>query len=497
MESSSGYKDTTHIVVDLTNHPPVPVIDTPAADLTWAVGDEISFTGHATDTEDGAVTGASLHWDVVMLHCPADCHEHTVESATGAGGSFPAPEHPYPSHLELRLSATDSHGSTVTTSRELYPRARTIQVATVPTGIVVSVGDVQATSPSTTTVIEGSVVTVTPPLLKTIAGVSHRFSRWADSVVRSRDITVVADTSLVATYVPDAPDTCGSATSTATGSWKSEHASGNGDVDWFKFTIAQTHRVVITAGDLPANARLDLYSSCATRLATVDTWSSSRFEELTKRLGGGTYRVKVSFPGGGRGDAPYILRFRPLVGGTSIKSARITRGAGGGGLMRIAGEVINNTGATTGAATVKATFRNSHGSIVGTLTTKTFARRLADGDVSPFALSGSVPAYASVSYQVTPGSAGPARSLSLVSLTRTTNANGTVTEHGSVRNTGSTTVTSAGVARTWYGRHGEVLDRGVATLSPSTLGPNRTGTFTITQPKLTGLQGTRTQLRAS
>ncbi len=120
-----------------------------------------------------------------------------------------------------------------------------------------------------------------------------------------------------------------------------------------------------------------------------------------------------------------------------------------------------------------------------------------DGDVSPFALSGTVPVYASVSFQATTGSVPRSRPLSLVSLTRTSNANGTVTEHGTVRNSGSTTVTSVAASRTWYGPRGQVLDRGVATVSPSTLGPGKTGTFTIVRPVLAGVQATRTQLRAS
>ena len=37
------------------NTPPVPVIDTPQSTVTWAAGDTVSFSGHATDTQDGTV----------------------------------------------------------------------------------------------------------------------------------------------------------------------------------------------------------------------------------------------------------------------------------------------------------------------------------------------------------------------------------------------------------------------------------------------------------
>ena len=53
-----------------------------------------------------------------MQHCPSNCHPHPVQTFAGvAAGSFAAPDHEYPSYLELRLTATDSGGLTTTTSR--------------------------------------------------------------------------------------------------------------------------------------------------------------------------------------------------------------------------------------------------------------------------------------------------------------------------------------------------------------------------------------------
>jgi hypothetical protein len=179
-----------------------------------------------------------------------------------------------------------------------------------------------------------------------------------------------------------------------------------------------------------------------------------------------------------------------------VKSARTTAGAGGGA-VRIVGEVLNNTGTTRGQVTVRATFRDGSGGIVGLLATTAFARRLADGEVTPFVLAGAVPAYTSVSWSMTSGGVPLARSLQLVSITATPTGTGTVTETGVVRNTGVSTLTSVAVARTWYGRLGEVLDRGVASTSPSTLAPGRTASFTILRPVLASAQYARTQLRGS
>ena len=68
------------------NTPPNAVIDTPTASLQWAVGDTVNFTGHASDAQDGTLTGSALSWRLILHHCPSDCHTHIV----GTVGPVPA-----------------------------------------------------------------------------------------------------------------------------------------------------------------------------------------------------------------------------------------------------------------------------------------------------------------------------------------------------------------------------------------------------------------------
>lgn len=77
-----------------TNRSPTPVIDTPASTLTWKVGDLVSFSGHATDPEQGSPPASSFSWTLLLQHCPSNCHSHTVQTWNGvASGSFNAPDH--------------------------------------------------------------------------------------------------------------------------------------------------------------------------------------------------------------------------------------------------------------------------------------------------------------------------------------------------------------------------------------------------------------------
>ena len=181
--SSNGLSDSTSITVDATNAPPVPVIDGPSPSLTWAVGDSISVSGHATDQEDGALSGSKLAWDLVLLHCtaPSDCHEHFVEEATGSAPTFTAPDHEYPAKIEIRLTATDADGASATTSVELQPKTRSVAVTSAPSGIPIDVGPASVVTPGAVTVIQNSEVSVTAPLIRDLGGTRYRFSRWADT----------------------------------------------------------------------------------------------------------------------------------------------------------------------------------------------------------------------------------------------------------------------------------------------------------------------------
>ena len=78
--------------------------------------------GTATDAQDGTLPPSALSWKLALQHCPSNCHEHTVETWTGDHDSFGAPDHEYPSYLELDLTATDSGGLTDTRTIRLDPK---------------------------------------------------------------------------------------------------------------------------------------------------------------------------------------------------------------------------------------------------------------------------------------------------------------------------------------------------------------------------------------
>ena len=186
-----------------TNQSPTPVIDTPAPTLTWEVGELISFSGHATDPEQGTLPVASLAWTLLLQHCPTTCHSHTLETWNGvAAGSFSAPDHDYPSHLELRLTATDERGATGTTSVLLQPQVVDLALQSEPSGLQLILGETTALTPFTGTVIVGStnsLSAITPQMLN---GTMYQFSSWSDGDAQTHSIVASpSPTTYTATYV--------------------------------------------------------------------------------------------------------------------------------------------------------------------------------------------------------------------------------------------------------------------------------------------------------
>jgi PKD repeat protein/glucose/arabinose dehydrogenase len=205
---TSGAFDEDTVTIGASDTPPQPTIDTPAAGTTWGVGQPIDFTGSATDAEDGALPDVALDWELILHHCtaPGSCHEHSIESYEHtAGGTFVAPDHDYPAHLELRLTATDAHDNETTVSRELDPRTVQVTATSDPPGMTVALDSESGPAPISATVIEGSANTLSAPSPQTSGNVHHEFSSWSDGQPQTHNARPTSDTVYTARYTPLTP----------------------------------------------------------------------------------------------------------------------------------------------------------------------------------------------------------------------------------------------------------------------------------------------------
>ena len=177
--------------LSVANDPPVPVMAAPLVGRTWRVGELISFTGSATDAQDGALPAAKLDWSLRIQHCstPSSCHPHDVQSWAGvASGSFFAPDHEYPSYLELTLTATDSLGVARSVTRRLDPKTVTLTFKSVPSAMSIVMNSAAFRTAFSKTVIVGSANAVAATSPQTYNGAIWTFKSWSDGKAGSHTI---------------------------------------------------------------------------------------------------------------------------------------------------------------------------------------------------------------------------------------------------------------------------------------------------------------------
>jgi len=208
-DNLTGQNDTSApIRITPGDTAPVPSIASPSSSVTWAVGDTIAFSGSATDAEDGTIPVSGLQWDEILHHCAADgvtCHTHQIQTFAGvASGSFVAPDHGYPSWLEVRLTATDSFGAKAVTSVRLDPKTTTITAQSSPSGLQVGIADAVGTTPFTKTVIQGSTNALTAPDPQLLSNVTQRFRSWSDAGATTHNVIAgTTPATYTATYASD------------------------------------------------------------------------------------------------------------------------------------------------------------------------------------------------------------------------------------------------------------------------------------------------------
>ncbi|MEV4473439.1 LamG-like jellyroll fold domain-containing protein [Nonomuraea sp. NPDC049504] len=190
-DGRGGQGDAT-VTINVNNTAPVAAITTPSAGDKWAVGDTVTFSGTGTDAQDGSIPGSRMSWRLILHHCPSTCHEHEITTYTGASGSFAAPDHEYPSHLELRLTVTDAHGLTDTASVLLQPKTVELTFQTEPAGLQLGFNGEQTIAPFTRTVIAGSHNSISAPSPQSADGRSYTLESWSDGGAATHNVTAPA-----------------------------------------------------------------------------------------------------------------------------------------------------------------------------------------------------------------------------------------------------------------------------------------------------------------
>ena len=478
--------DTATKTISAGNSAPTVTIGTPAPSLTWKVGDVIAFSASATDQQDGTLPPSAYTWTLIMRHCPSDCHSHVIETFDGVtSGTFDAPDHEVPSHLQLSVVVTNSNGSTGTDSIDLYPKTGTVGVTTTPISVQTVVGTATGLAPVATGIV-GSTLTVTAPATAAINEQTWGFAGWSDGGAQTHEVPVIAGAQhLVATYTftktSDRPNTCAAAgTATApTGALQLGTFGTPNDIDWYGFKLTKTTQVRLVLGDLTSAGRLELYLGCS-RLLQISDRSGNGSEEIIRSLPAGTYGVRLvgSATPETANHALMIKSLAATVGVLTYRS-RIE-----GPTLRLVGEVYNDTSTKRGQATVTARLYDVHGKLLTTRSARALLPYLTTHTRAPFTIVGSKPAgYDHVTFSVSaPATSSRPVGPSTTILAVTRDGAGRLVVTGTVKNTRGYKVRSLAVAITAFEGRRNAFDTVRASVARTSLAIGASTTFRATLP---------------
>ena len=313
-----------------TNQAPAGTISAPQSSLTWRVGDTINFSGTGMDPEEGTLPASAFTWTLLQQHCPSTCHSHTIQTYSGiTTGSFSAPDHEYPSHLELRLTVRDAQGATDTKTVSVHPRTVNVTLASSPAGLGLTLNAQTATAPFTRTVIEGSGNSLSASD-QSVAGTSYTFQSWSDGGAATHNFVANATMTLTATFagsgggpatyrstvLADTPrflwglgDPSGAFTD-ATGNGNAGTATGSGLSRGVTGLVASTSDGALTFTDPTTFVSRTAVSGLSASVVSFEAWfrasAFANWSDLARHNWGGT---------NGSGWAMYLSANRQLTWG--------------------------------------------------------------------------------------------------------------------------------------------------------------------------------------
>src|SRR5262245_11874324 len=241
---SDGVNSTfsTPIAISAGNRPVV-TISSPTDGALFRAGDVITFSGTATDTEDGTLPASAYTWNIDFLH---EGHVHPGTPITGVtSGTFAIPTegHDFSGFTRFRvtLTVTDSSGLQSSTSVTVFPEKVNLTFDAAPVGLTLYLDGIAHQAPFVYDTLIGFHHTI-EARNQTVGSNTYNFTSWSDGgtqmhtvVVPATAITYTATYNVVSTPAPLAFVQVNAATpqttqSTVTVSYVSAQSAGDTNI---------------------------------------------------------------------------------------------------------------------------------------------------------------------------------------------------------------------------------------------------------------------------
>ncbi|MGZ3899911.1 MAG: PQQ-dependent sugar dehydrogenase [Bacteroidia bacterium] len=201
----SAVSNGATLTVTAFNASPTATIFTPPAGTLYRGGDIISYSGDATDPEDGILPASSFQW-YVEFHHDQHIHPGPYTPPGAKSGTFSVSQTGETSAnvwLRLFLVVTDSKGARDTVFRDINPKKSLLTMMSQPTGLQILLDD----QPHTTTYSVLAVSNMLRPIgviaQQTLNNTIYTFDHWVHGGSASQTITTTDNNATyTAVFVP-------------------------------------------------------------------------------------------------------------------------------------------------------------------------------------------------------------------------------------------------------------------------------------------------------
>ncbi len=200
---SDGVNQTvaTPITISAGNAPSASILS-PTDGTIFVAGDVISFSGNATDIEDGVLPASAFTWNIDFLH---EGHVHPGIPIVGVkSGTFTIPTtgHDFSGNTRYRIMLTvvDSSGLTSSAFVTIWPKKVNLTFNTVPSGLTLYLDGIAKVSPFVYDTLVGFNHTI-EARNQTSGATTYTFSSWSDGGTQQHTVVVPgAGAAYTATY---------------------------------------------------------------------------------------------------------------------------------------------------------------------------------------------------------------------------------------------------------------------------------------------------------
>ncbi len=170
---------------------PTATILSPTDGKLFRAGEVITFSGSASDAEDGTLPASAYTWNVDFLH---EGHVHPGAPITGVTNgtlTIPTTGHDFSGNTRYRISltVTDSSALQSTSSVIVVPQKVNLNFAAVPSGATVFLDGIAHTGPFVYDTLVGFSHTIAAPN-QTIGANTYTFASWSDGGAQTHTIVV-------------------------------------------------------------------------------------------------------------------------------------------------------------------------------------------------------------------------------------------------------------------------------------------------------------------